>query len=87
MQQPEINLDTMTPIEGFIVFYDVAQMQSSLSAYQNVTTTDNLTNSFIISGITTGGKYSVGVAAINSAGRSEVTFIEETLGKKGCNFI
>ena len=56
-------------------------MQSPLSEYENVTTANNSTNMFTISGITTGGKYSVGVAAINSAGRSEVTFSEETLGK------
>ena len=81
LQQPEINFDTMTPVDNFVIFYGVAQKGSPLNAYKNVTTPDNSTNVFTISGITTVGNYSVGVAAINSAGKSEVTFMQETLGK------
>ena len=56
-------------------------MSSSLAVFQNVTTSDNTTTLFILYNIIVPGNYSVGVAAVNSAGMSPVTFYEEFLGR------
>ena len=79
LQQPELNYETMTPVVNFVIFYGLAEADSA--SYKNVTTSNNLTNTFIISGFTVGGRYLVGVAAVNSAGRSPITFVNETFGE------
>ena len=70
----------MTPIDNYIIFYGAVQRGSPLSSYHNVSTLDNTTTMYVLSTPVISGNYSVGVAAVNSAGRSPVTFYEEYLG-------
>ena len=70
----------MTPIVHYTIFYGTAK-RKYLDDFLSVNTSDNTTISFILSGIVDLGNYSVGVAAVNSAGRSSVKFYEEFLGK------
>ena len=53
---------------------------TSESSLQEITTEDNGTTTIIIH-ITTGGKYTIGVAAVNSAGQSPITYSSEGVGK------
>lgn len=76
LQGSKIDNYTMTPIEYFIIFYGARK-----SSLHNVKTSDNMTTTYVVSGIVVAGNYIVGVAAVNSAGRSTVTFYEDYIGK------
>ena len=80
-QLSEIDSEAMTPVDNYIIFYGTVKRGSPLSSYYNVSTPDNTTAMYILSALVISGNYSVGVAAVNSAGRSTVTFIEEYFGK------
>ena len=80
-QLSEIDIEAMTPVDNYIIFYGTVKRGSPLSSYRNVSTLDNTTAMYILSALVILGNYSVGVAAVNSAGRSTVTFTEEYFGK------
>ena len=74
-QPSVIEPDIMTPVESYVVFYG-----ENSSPLLNVTTSSTTTK-YNISGLTVGGNYTVGVAALNSAGTSEITYITHILCK------
>ena len=70
----------MTPIDYSIIYYGTVDKETPLSAFKNVSTSDNTTTIFILSGLVDPGNYTVGVAVVNSAGRGNVKFYENVLG-------
>ena len=70
----------MTPVDKYLVFFGTA---SSVDELQMEETSNNLTSVFTIADITQGGSYTVGVAAVNSAGRSPVTSFPRGIGTEG----
>lgn len=78
LQPTAIEPDIMTPITDYIVFYGVRP-----SRLRNVTIQDSSASSYNISGLTKGGNFTVGVAAINSAGQSEINFASSNIGRFG----
>ena len=61
----------MTPIEHYTIFYST---NTSRGAAKALNTNDNTTSTFVIEDLKVGGHYRVGVAAVNSAGASDVEY-------------
>ena len=64
----------MTPLTGYIVYYGPEEVGEELS-FSEVVDNGKLTEVTIL-GITTGGTMAVGVAAVNSAGPSELAYYQ-----------
>lgn len=65
----------MTPVERYVVFYGVKE------PYHRLTTANHRIGTATIGSLKEGGNYSVGVAAVNSAGRGSITFAKEKLSE------
>ena len=70
----------MTPVDKYRVYFGRASSRDGLLIEE---TSDNLTTSLTIADITQGGNYTVGVAAVNSAGPSGITFVQGGIGRDG----
>ena len=65
----------MTPLEGYVVFYGTDADHTS-----NITLTSAATSTYI-RGVRVGVAYKAGVAAKNSAGLSNVTYLSQPICK------
>lgn len=79
LQPHPLDLEVMTPLTGYIVYYGPEEMEEELS-FSEVVENGTATEVTIL-GITTGGAMVVGVAAVNSAGPSEVAYYQHRVGK------
>ena len=79
LQPRPLDLDVMTPLTGYIVYYGPEGVGEELS-FSEVVESAKLKEVTIL-GITTGGAMVVGVAAVNSAGPSEVAYYQHRVGK------
>ena len=77
-QPRPLDLDVMTPLTGYIVYYGPEGVGEELS-FSEVVENAKLKEVTIL-GITTGGAI-VGVAAVNSAGPSKVAYYQHRVGK------
>lgn len=68
----------MTPIQHYVLFYGIPGSSEGLSS---VTTPDGMVSGHDITGITQGGNMTVGVAAKNSAGLSDVVYYHKLVGR------
>lgn len=69
----------MTPLTSYIVYYGPEGIGEKLSFFEVVE--NELATEVTIMEITAGGAMTVGVAAVNSAGPSEVAYYQHRVGK------
>ena len=79
LQPTPIDPEAMTPLMSYVIYYGTEDSREVLSS--SVVVPDGAVSEFTVSGITVGGNVSVGVAAVNSAGSSQVAYYEHHVGE------
>ena len=75
-QPPLIDPEVMTPLTHYVIHYGPEGEDQSFS----VEVPDTTASEFVVSGITIKGEVRVGVAAVNSAGSSQVAYYPHSVG-------
>ena len=75
-QPTAIDPEVMTPLTNYVIYYGTEDPLSFVELVPNGTVSGHT-----VYGITVGGNLSVGVAAQNSAGRSQVAYLPHSVGK------
>ena len=70
----------MTPVTRYIIYYGQEGEELSLSKVVEVAAGGGQVSECIVTGVTMGGAVRVGVAAVNSAGSTEVAYYPHTIG-------
>ena len=72
----------MTPLTSYIIYYGLEPLGEELSLSEVVPVIDGgVVSGYTVTGVTLGGEVRVGVAAVNSAGASQVVYHQQAVGE------
>ena len=86
LQPSPIDPEVMTPLMSYIIYYGPPGTSSggeerALSEVVPVAE-GGVVSGYTVTGVTVGGEVKVGVAAVNSAGASQVAYYQHTVGER-----
>ena len=70
----------MTPVTRYIIYYGQEEEELSQSKVVEVAAGGGQVSECIVTGVTMGGAVRVGVAAVNSAGSTDIAYYPHTIG-------